>query len=937
MINFKLNTLSWGVIIALSLSACGGSSSSSSSSPAQDDPENPSEQSSAVISGQVIDGYLNKARVCADVNENFKCDENEPWGLTDATGSYSFDVFDNSDVLKDTRYECLIDSSCGDKVPALRVLVETTEETTNITLGTEKPLNEMFTLTSRAFLNSGKCEDGAGSCYKAPDVPVNPFTTLGDASAGNLDATKETFNTSTDDVAKSLGVDPEIIKTDYNNAKKVTPESKHALIAASVLVSSGKMPTGKDSLSKMHESELDVDSYVTDIKEYVENISKNTEETTDVGDIANAINTFDNDMFSSLSMVVGHEADEFKCGINKKGNVLCWGNNSQGNLGDLAVFPKDADGNPVSDGSAIVDNFSARPIVVKVSENTPLNNVKALDAGNGHVCAVTNDGSVYCWGNNWYGQAGVRNIDEVHNVYYAQKVEKGQQNTDSDYLSNVASVTLAHNSSCALTEDGQVYCWGDNSSKQLGDSYPKDEIKIAEGKKDLGGTIDISDLVVVVPYPVKVEFPDTVARVKQIIGGIWNYCALVENVDPEDHFNVYCWGDDTRGIVTQNWKQYQPEFMEKYASVLRLEDQTALADPDGTAPWYWRYWEEGRDYHSLFGSKVTQVRTLTNTEWEWENKVLKLDDASIEDVIEREDELDIWSNENSSVKEFVSKWCPQDTDENHRRCYITGWNLDATNCNTEEKWSDESGGFELEEKCSPVKVSGDWYQLRDFIWDNVGQLKDQHLSVTIHTPVTKEDPFDLNNVTQLRFVAGNFYIEKDNDSVVYGTYNNGTPNHTSRWTEFSSDMVNGEKIVKLDGCVEGSSPLAVITDKGHLYIIIGDGAYGISSSKVDGRILPQTFADGSIMNNVVDVSVGKRSICATVQKVSENDTEDTSTNELYCWGSSTFGQLGFDNGDNGFSYRDTALEWTGHTADNVYFDKNTRKVWVPKLVDFSSK
>ena len=206
MINFKLNTLSWGVIIALSLSACGGSSSSSSSSPAQDDPENPSEQSSAVISGQVIDGYLNKARVCADVNENFKCDENEPWGLTDATGSDSFAVLDNSNVLKGSRYECLIDSSCGDKIPALRVIVETTNETTNITLGTEKPLNEMFILTSRAFLNSGKCEDGAGSCYKAPDVPVNPFTTLGDASAGNLDATKETFNTSTDDVAKSLGV-----------------------------------------------------------------------------------------------------------------------------------------------------------------------------------------------------------------------------------------------------------------------------------------------------------------------------------------------------------------------------------------------------------------------------------------------------------------------------------------------------------------------------------------------------------------------------------------------------------------------------------------------------------------------------------------------------------------------------------------------------------
>ena len=927
MRNFKLNTLSCGIVVALSLSACGGSSSSSSSSSAHDNPNDSPEQSSAVIGGQVIDGYLSKAKVCADVNENFKCDENEPWGLTDATGSYSFDVLDNSDALKGTRYECLIDSSCGDNIPALRVIVETTKETTNITLGTEKPLNEMFTLTSRAFLNSGKCENDAGSCYKAPDVLVNPFTTLGDASAGNLDTAQEIFNTSTDDVAKSLGVDPKIIRTDYNDAKKVTPESKLALIAASVLVSSGKMPSGKDSLTKLHESKLDIDGYVNDIKDDVETINKNTEDS-NVEDIADAVITFDNNMFSSLSMVVGHNSDEFKCGINKKGNVLCWGNNSQGNLGDPAVFPKDADGNPVSDGSSVVDNFSARPVVVKVSENTPLNNVKALDAGNGHVCAVTNDGAVYCWGNNGYGQAGVRNIDEVHNVYYAQRVEKGQQNTDGDYLSNVASVTLAHNSSCALTEDGQVYCWGDNSGKQLGDAYPKDEIKIAAGQKDLGGTIDIGDLVVV-PYPVKVEFPDTVSKVKQIIGGVWNYCALVENADPEDHFNVYCWGDDTRGIVTQNWKQYQPEFMEKYASVLRLLDQTALADPDGTAPWYWRYWEENRDYHPLFGSKVTQVRTLTKTHRSREVKVLELDGANVNDdgfnvpMIMSGDNLLGLSDKFPSVRQFVSEWCPK-----QEECLFQQWNVKGNYC-----YEEIGDDFESVEICTPVECSTDSsFGLVECIPGGDG-LKDQQLSATISIPVDIEYSLDLNNVTQLRFTQGSFYLEKDNDSVVYGTYNNGTPKETEYWTVFTPDQLNGEKIVKLDANVE-QSLVAAITDKGHLYIIGKDG-FGVGSD--DYVVKQQTFADGSEMNNVVDISVGKRSVCATVQKVSENDTKGISTNELYCWGSSTFGQLGFDNGDNGFSYRDTALEWTGHTDDNVYFHKNTRKVWVPKIVDFSSK
>ncbi|MDX1674202.1 MAG: hypothetical protein R3314_05300 [Longimicrobiales bacterium] len=29
-----------------------------------------------------------------------------------------------------------------------------------------------------------------------------------------------------------------------------------------------------------------------------------------------------------------------------------------------------------------------------------------IDAGGNHICGVTADRAVYCWGSNWYGQLG---------------------------------------------------------------------------------------------------------------------------------------------------------------------------------------------------------------------------------------------------------------------------------------------------------------------------------------------------------------------------------------------------------------------------------------------------------------------------------------------------------------------------------------------------
>lgn len=51
------------------------------------------------IKGKVIDGYVKGATVCIDLNNNFKCDKNEPFTITDAYGNYSLKIKDNKTYI----------------------------------------------------------------------------------------------------------------------------------------------------------------------------------------------------------------------------------------------------------------------------------------------------------------------------------------------------------------------------------------------------------------------------------------------------------------------------------------------------------------------------------------------------------------------------------------------------------------------------------------------------------------------------------------------------------------------------------------------------------------------------------------------------------------------------------------------------------------------
>lgn len=218
----------------------------------------------------------------------------------------------------------------------------------------------------------------------------------------------------------------------------------------------------------------------------------------------------------------------------------------------------------------------------------------------------------------------------------------------------------------------------------------------------------------------------------------------------------------------------------------------------------------------------------------------------------------------------------------------------------------------------------------------------------------KVDKLELNNVTNLAITGFDsaLMVELNNNSIIYKTYNDGTTDTTSFRTILSPKSFGGEMITKIVASVEDQVSF-VLTEKNSLYAIDmgGNNRYGMNGTGTgkhpikygydetinnDVIINPlKPLLDGRIMKNYVDVSVSKRSVCASVKK--SNDDKITTENELYCWGSSTFGQLGFNDNNGGFSYTDTANEWDGHTSNNKYFDDETRIVYTPSKVEFQKE
>jgi len=169
------------------------------------------------------------------------------------------------------------------------------------------------------------------------------------------------------------------------------------------------------------------------------------------------------------------------CAVAADQSAWCWGGNASAQIGDSST--------------------SDRSFPTAIA---PGQTFSTISAGGGHSCAVTTAGMARCWGANTRSQTGTGLPDSL--VPVPTTVAGGL---------TFRTISAGGQHSCGITTDSLAYCWGANTSGQLGDSSQIDR-----------------------PTPVLVRGG---LRFADVHAGAAFTCGLTGGLV------LYCWGDGTQG------------------------------------------------------------------------------------------------------------------------------------------------------------------------------------------------------------------------------------------------------------------------------------------------------------------------------------------------------------------------------------------------------
>ncbi|MEO1058239.1 MAG: RCC1 repeat-containing protein, partial [Actinomycetota bacterium] len=183
------------------------------------------------------------------------------------------------------------------------------------------------------------------------------------------------------------------------------------------------------------------------------------------------------------------------CALLDNGAPICWGNDSNGQLGD--------DGGT---GGSITEPALSAPLAGDAA-------AVALSGGGNNMCALATDGALQCWGSNASGQLG-NGTPPGGNSPRPMPALRGFD----DIFAEVGSGTAQ---TCAVLTDGGISCWGNDDSGALGAGTTREDVPS--------------------PNPaVALPAPGTASAVT---GGTFFACALLTSG------GVTCWGDDFEGAL----------------------------------------------------------------------------------------------------------------------------------------------------------------------------------------------------------------------------------------------------------------------------------------------------------------------------------------------------------------------------------------------------
>ena len=257
---------------------------------------------------------------------------------------------------------------------------------------------------------------------------------------------------------------------------------------------------------------------------------------------------------------------EHSCALHRGGTVSCWGNNTWGQLGNG------------QSGDRVVSSVPVR--VAGITDAT------AITAGVNHSCALHQDGTISCWGDNYNGQLGNGQNGEnaMSSVIPAQVKD----------ITDATAITAGGGHSCALHEGGTISCWGSNGSGQLGN-----------GENAMSS----------VPVQVK-----DITDARAIAAGYSHSCALHQDD------TISCWGNNGSGQLGngQNGENANSSVPMK---VVNITEATAISagsfhscalHQDGTTSCWGDNWqgqlgngENGENARSTIPVQITDIADAT--------------------------------------------------------------------------------------------------------------------------------------------------------------------------------------------------------------------------------------------------------------------------------------------------------------------------------------